>query len=155
MLEIKSIEEKKQMIAKYIPMKFSSYIFDKEEDFYEDYRISFFGVTWKKLGWTCPRHCEIIFSSCIPVFPDIKECPKNTLTFYPKKLCEKILESDFVKNSKHFRYQPYHDLYGYDNFEFQMNNPEEYMDYLNQFKKHALDFLTTEKMLDYVLNFTK
>jgi hypothetical protein len=152
MLEIKSVDEKKRMIATYIPMKFSKYIFEKEDEYYEDYRTSFFGVTWKKLGWTCPRHCEIIFSSCVPVFPDIEECPENTLTFYPKELCKKILKSDFVKNSKHYRYQPYHDLYGYADFEFEMNNSQEYMDYLHQFKEHALKYLTTEKMFNYILN---
>lgn len=151
MLSIHGIEDKKKMMGAHIPVKTNGYVFTKEEDYYEDYRTSFFGVTWKKLGWTCPRHCEIIFSSCIPVFPDISECPPNTLTFYPKDLCKKVLESDFVKNSKHYRYQPFHDLYGYDNFEFQMNDAQQYLDYLGQFKEHALKYLTTESMWNYII----
>lgn len=154
MLSIRGIEDKKKMMGAHIPVKTNGYVFTKEEEYYEDYRASFFGVTWKKLGWTCPRHCEIIFSSCIPVFPDIKECPPATLTFYPKELCQKVLDSDFVKNSKHYRYQPFHDLYGYDNFEFQMNDAQQYLDYLGQFKEHALKYLTTESMWDYVIGHT-
>ena len=32
------------------------------------------------------RHYEILANACIPYFPDIELCPKNTLALFPKNL---------------------------------------------------------------------
>ena len=38
-----------------------------------------------KGGWDCLRHYEILMNGCIPLFLDIKNCPKDTISTLPKK----------------------------------------------------------------------
>lgn len=73
------------------PEDTSTYIYDRESDYYEDYNQSRFGVTIKKSGWDCLRHYEILSNGCIPNFKDIFDCPDKTLTLFPKELCKKVL----------------------------------------------------------------
>ena len=75
---------------------YSGYKFDIEQDYYDDYNKSYFGVTMKKAGWDCMRHYEILANNCIPYFIDLDECPKNILTNLPKEL---LLEAKELVNS--------------------------------------------------------
>ena len=73
------------------------YKFDVEQEYYDDYNKSYFGVTMKKAGWDCMRHYEILANNCLPYFTDLEECPKYTLTNLPKELLleAKNLVNDF------------------------------------------------------------
>lgn len=83
-------------IAEYIPGA-PSYIFDKpllgnisyiyntEEEYYNNYRIAKFGITRKKSGWDCMRHYEILGNYCIPFFENLEECPAYTMMNLPKQ----------------------------------------------------------------------
>ena len=48
------------------------------------YKKSIFALTYKKSGWDCLRHYEILMNGCIPLFLDIKNCPINTISNLPK-----------------------------------------------------------------------
>ena len=87
--------DKTQEYGSIIPGQ-GGYIFDIEQDYYNDYNKSYFGVTMKKAGWDCMRHYEILANNCIPYFIDLYECPKNTLTNLPKEL---LLESKELANN--------------------------------------------------------
>lgn len=69
-----------------IPSDKSTYIFNNEESYYNDYQTSYYGVTSKKAGWDCMRHYEILGNGCIPYFIDLDKCPKNSLLLFPKEL---------------------------------------------------------------------
>lgn len=57
------------------PGRKNTYIYSNEQDYYEGYRESMFGVTFKKAGWDCMRHYEIIMNACLPYFKGIERLP--------------------------------------------------------------------------------
>lgn len=73
------------------PLDRSTYIYNNEMDYYNDYNEARFGVTVKKGGWDCMRHYEIMCNGCIPLFLDIDKCPDLTMTDFPKQLCKEAL----------------------------------------------------------------
>jgi hypothetical protein len=152
--EIKSIDEKIKPISTIIPGIRSTYIFNNESSYYEDYKISLFGLTWRKLGWDCFRHHEIIFSSCLPIFPDINECPEYTLTKFPKQICSNILKMDCIKNSRIEKKWIASNLYYFDGISVDMEkfNPSQYLETLNELLYFSFNNLTSKKMLEYILN---
>ena len=77
---------KPQKWATVVPGDKSTYVFDNETDYFNDYRNSFFGKTMKKAGWDCMRHYEIMGNYCLPSFDNIENCPEKTLYNFPKKL---------------------------------------------------------------------
>ena len=79
-------ENKTQILSKLIPGDTSTYIYHSEEDYYTEYRRSYFAITRRKAGWDCVRHYEILANGCIPVFINIEHCPVNTLALCPKGL---------------------------------------------------------------------
>lgn len=58
----------------------------QQVEYYRDYQRSFFGLTYKKSGWDCMRHLEVLANGCAPWFPGIEELPALTMTHYPRKL---------------------------------------------------------------------
>lgn len=84
---VSTIPEKTQDWGTVIPGRLETYIFDSEQPYYEDYRRSYFAVTQRKAGWDCLRHYEILMNGCVPYFPDINSCPKNTMVEFPRTLC--------------------------------------------------------------------
>lgn len=104
------------------------YIFDNEQDYYDDYNKSYYGVTMKKAGWDCMRHYEILANNCIPYFTDLKECPPQTLTILPKEL---LLEGKELVN----------------NFDEQ-----KYFNILSELFDYTKNNLTTKHLAQYVLN---
>jgi hypothetical protein len=84
---VEEIPLKKQLIAPLIPNFNNEYTFNEsqENDYYNMYRESIFGITMKKCGWDCLRHYEILASGCIPLFTNIDQCPLYTMTTFPKK----------------------------------------------------------------------
>ena len=79
-------KNKTQQYGTVIPGRKETYVFNNEKDYFEDYQKSYYGVTSKKAGWDCMRHYEIMGNYCLPYFPDMKDCPKNTLFNFPKEL---------------------------------------------------------------------
>lgn len=85
---VSTIPPKTRLLAHIIPGDMRTYIYSNETDYYQGYRESWFALTCKKAGWDCMRHYEIIANGCIPLFLDIDQCPKNTMTTFPKELIQ-------------------------------------------------------------------
>ncbi|GBF98956.1 hypothetical protein Rsub_12602 [Raphidocelis subcapitata] len=54
-----------------------------EAGYYADMARSLFAVTYKKGGWDCLRHPEIVASGALPLFTDIKGLPPGTMAAHP------------------------------------------------------------------------
>lgn len=104
-----------------------NWTYERECDYYQEYRQSWFAHTCKKGGWDSLRHYEIIANGCIPYFHNIHQCPNNTLFFFPKELCLEVL-------------QRANDLTILDRAAI-----------INEFLRHCRTFLTTEAIAKYIL----
>ncbi|MHA7129395.1 hypothetical protein [Algoriphagus namhaensis] len=89
-LFIGDLPDKVNLWAEVIPGLRETYRFHQESAYYQMYGEARFGFTWKKGGWDCLRHYEIIAHGSLPAFTDIEECPNGTLEHFPKKLLKKI-----------------------------------------------------------------
>jgi hypothetical protein len=74
-----------------IPGDITTYKFHNEQDYYQDYNQSFYGVTTKKAGWDCLRHYEILGNYCAPYFLNLENCPETCLTTLPRLLIKELL----------------------------------------------------------------
>ena len=101
--------KKERRIAHSDPRDKKTYIFNSENDYYRDYQFSKFAITQKKAGWDCLRHYEIMGNGCIPLFPEIMNCPRFVMMRFPKALMTKI--AFFEKNEPKWleqRYEYFH-----------------------------------------------
>ena len=131
---INEIKQKEKILAHIIPEDKSTYIYENENDYYNDYAISYFGKTTKKAGWDCLRHYEIIANGCIPYFPDLSKCPRDTMVSFPKDI---ILNTNdiFAKIGK--------EIHVYD---------ELLKEYSEQILTFCKNHLTTERIVEYLIN---
>ena len=83
---IKHEIEKIRTFATIIPGNTKTYSFHTEKDYYEHYASSYYAFTWKKAGWDCMRHYEILAAGCVPAFIGLECCPEQIMTSYPKDL---------------------------------------------------------------------
>jgi hypothetical protein len=130
---------KEKILSNLIPGRLDTYIYNTEEEYYNEYKKSLFAITTKKAGWDCLRHYEIIANGCIPYFPDIKECPKNTMTLLPKKLIEK-------GNDLYNKCSKYETI-----VEIPISEIDDCSKLVLEMKSYLKDYLTTSKMAEYVL----
>ena len=115
------------------PGKKETYIYKDEVSYYHGYQESIWGVTFKKGGWDCLRHYEILCNGCIPYFTDLHKMPESTMIPFPKHIIEftnKLYESG-IKDG------PLVNYYG------------------KLLLKYTRDYLTTEKLAEYVLEMMK
>jgi hypothetical protein len=96
--------KKKEKIAKLIPGDLSTYIYDDEESYYNMYGEAKIALTFKKYGWDCLRHYEILANNCIPLFKNLENCPELTMTTFPKKI---VLEANNKINNRRFGDESY------------------------------------------------
>ena len=131
---------KKRILSELIPGDVSTYIYSTEEDYYHQYRESYFAVTKKKGGWDCMRHYEIMANGCVPLFLSIEDCPVRTMALCPKDL--------FVEAKRLF----------YDRFvdkEVESLTKEDIAEYTLLLKKitdYTKQYLTTTEMAKYVVH---
>ena len=85
-LIIPDVPNKSREYANLIPGDMSTYIYNTEDEYKNGYQEAWLGLTYKKGGWDCLRHYEIIANACIPYFPDLQACPPTTMTTFPKRL---------------------------------------------------------------------
>ena len=85
-----SVGTKAKIYSSLVPGVVSSYIYKDEDSYYNEYRQSIFAMTCRKAGWDCMRHYEILACGAIPLFINSGGIPRNTMTFYPKELLERI-----------------------------------------------------------------
>lgn len=134
--------EKTKILSNLIPGYLHTYIYNTEEEYYNEYKKSYFAITKLKGGWDCMRHYEILANGCIPYFIDIDKCPINTMVFLPKEL---ILEGIILYNNK-FNDKKIDEL-----TEDIIN---EYNILRTKLLEHTKKYLTTAKMAQYILNQT-
>ena len=155
------------ILSPLIPGKMETYIYEQENKYYEMYQNSIFSLTYKKNGWDCLRHYEILANGSIPLFIKLDDCPNNTLTSLPK---EKLLKFYNLYNKILNYYNPlkiykkrFRDIskfycYGKNFFKklpsadsFIKKNQE-----INQIRNYLLEYtknnLTSEKLAEYVIN---
>jgi len=136
---VHEIPKKTKVVSSLIPGNLSTYIYDNETDYYNEYRQSMFAITTKKGGWDCMRHYEILANGCIPYFPNIEDCPENTMVFLPKELLEegnRLFEKLHRKKIN----------------ELSEEDQNQYMELIQRLLHHTREYLTTTKMAEYVLN---
>ena len=133
------LEEKTKMISSLIPGKLSTYIYNDEESYYNEYKKSMFAMTTKKAGWDCMRHYEIICNGCLPYFPNIEKCPENTMTLLPKDL--------FIESNELFKKLK-------DKAPTELNSDEikEYTQLVNKMLRFTRLNLTTKSLASYILD---
>ena len=131
--KIKLISKNKiNIISPLIPGKLDTYIYNTEYDYYKQYEESKYAITTKKNGWDCLRHYEILASNCIPLFPNLDNCPNKTLTTLPKNVLIKIYkEKDNISEEKY----------------------NEYIQYLNDYTKKYLTCKSSAKYILKTINF--
>jgi hypothetical protein len=127
---IDNIKEKTKMLAHIIPGDLSTYVYDHEKDYYNDYAESYFGKTTKKAGWDCLRHYEIMANGCIPYFPNLADCPKETMVSFPKEM---ILETNSL-------------------FENELKDDKILLAYSQKILDYTKQNLTTEAIAKYVID---
>jgi len=124
-----SVPEKTQDWGTIIPGDKSTYLFDNQEDYYADYARSFFALTTKKGGWDCLRHYEILMNGAIPFFPNLQNCPVNTMAKFPKEI---------ILNTNKF-------------IEEQQFMIDQYYETVNQLLQYTREHLTTTSLAKYIL----
>jgi hypothetical protein len=81
---------KDRVLATVIPSVSQTYIFDDEQQYFDDYAVSRYAITQKKAGWDCLRHYEIMANGCLPLFQYVRLCPSHSLISLPKAFLRKI-----------------------------------------------------------------
>jgi hypothetical protein len=129
-----------QSLAKLIPGDPSTYIYQNETDYYAGYNQSLFAVTFKKAGWDCMRHYEILACHCIPWFEGIEYCPAKIcptlpkgLLLYTNDLLQRYNHQDFLSGELREKYQHLHEL----------------------IFTHFIDNCTTDALASYVIDTAK
>ncbi len=152
----------------------NTYTFDNEADYYNDMKRSFFGYTCKKGGWDAMRHYELIANGCIPFFLDIEKCPERTMIRFPKVLCSiakmtngvdpniegwNAIKSVYVGKENPEAYADRNDLFkaadlvrGPGTIDFDKFNHQHCSHIIYALQKHLLDYLTTERMAEYLVD---
>jgi hypothetical protein len=139
---IREIPVKTKLVSSLIPGNLSTYIYKNETDYYNEYRTSFFAITTKKAGWDCMRHYEIIANGCIPYFPNIEDCPQNTMALLPMGLIkEGNLLYDTYKNTTLTS--------------LSSTDIEQCKELIIKLVTYLRNHLTTTKMAQYILDTTK
>ena len=105
-----AVQPKGRVLSTVVPGDWSTYAYmpredqtpqqrsQLERDYYVDMQRSFFGLTWKKGGWDCLRHLELLASGCLPLFTDIAKAPRGVLSLYPKRVLQLLLDFPGIKN---------------------------------------------------------
>jgi len=133
---------KTKILSDIIPGNISTYIFNNEEDYYNEYKTSYFAITTKKAGWDCMRHYEILANGCIPYFIDIENCPKNTMALLPKDL---FIEANLLYNNT-FKNKHMHEI--------TQEDIHEYTILQTKLLEYTKNYLTTDKIASYILQKT-
>lgn len=135
---VDKIHNKTKMVSDLYPGNRDTYIYYTEEDYYNEYRKSIFAYTFRKGGWDCMRHYEILACGCIPHFVDFEKCPNNILLFLPKdliKIGNKLFE---IYKDKRIE-------------DLTEKDKEILCEHINKLLKHTRAYLTTEKLASYLL----
>lgn len=122
--------KKTRLFSPLIPGNKKTYIYKDEISYNKNYRDSYFSITYKKGGYDCLRHYEILANNSIPYYIDIDKIPNKTMTTFPKSIVKNAMKS--LHDSR-------------ENFEI-------FDKYIHDLNTYTLNNLTCEKMAN---NFIK
>jgi hypothetical protein len=158
---VKVFKDKTKLLAHVIPGIADTFIFNDEKSYFEDYQESLFGYTWRKAGWDCLRHYEIICNNCIPLFLDIYHCPNTICTTIPKDLLKEYYEVSGIADFLNLREEVQYDdrrcvvvnrnLSKINDIQLNDNFYEIYFLYLKQLQTYAQNNLTTTALAKYII----
>jgi hypothetical protein len=157
-LIVKSVPEKTYYLMPLVPGVESTYIYPTQQSYYKQYQDSLFGLTWKKAGWDCLRHYEILSQGCLPLFLDIAHLPSTIMTTFPRVQVERLLETAVkIKNYTKDMTFLYDDNITISNvdfstIEFKDLNSYGYFDIANNLLEYTKNYLTTEYQAKYILD---
>jgi hypothetical protein len=134
------LPNKEKILSDLILGDLKTYIYETENDYYQEYKKSLFAITKKKGGWDCLRHYEIIGNYCLPYFLDIEQCPKKTLYLWPKHL-------QIEANNLYAEIQSKKNIKDLNNKQLILWN-----DIMKRFLYYFVEHLTTKKMAQYILD---
>lgn len=153
--------DKTKLLAHIIPGVSDTFIFNDEKSYFEDYQQSLFGYTWRKAGWDCLRHYEIICNNCIPLFLDLHHCPETICTTIPKQLLKDYYDASGITNLLNLQEEVQYDdrrcivtnrdLSKINDLELSEDFYETYFVYLEKLQAYAHDNLTTTALARYVI----
>lgn len=128
--------------------------YENEEDYYQDYRDSYFGLTTSKGGFACQRHIEILANGCMPLFGDLELCPEYTLNNFPKETLLFVKDWSFINLPKKvFTKNDILLRWNYvDESKFDLDLYNHTAEFLLKFTR---DYLTTEALAKYLLEVVK
>jgi hypothetical protein len=128
---------KKIFSSSIVPGNYDTYVTTSLKDYCEYLQSSIFALTYKKSGWDCMRHYDIIFNKCLPLFQDIEYCPQFTMINHKKNLYKQI-NNYYQKNINKKIEEILKDL--------------EYIDISTELFEHACNFHTSEYLAKYVMS---
>lgn len=140
----------------------SNYIYQTEDEYYEQYRQSYFGMLCKKGGIQTGRTLEVVANNCLPFFTDIESYPKNTMHNWPKELCIEIKKlkgvypgtlqpyqpeiNTFIGDTRQIREGKDRGYINHDEFDIPL-----YYSYLRDLKSYCKVNFTTKALAIYIL----
>lgn len=126
---VDKVPNKNRRLAHIIPGKKETYIYKTEHDYFKGYQDAIWGMTFKKNGWDCLRHYEILGNGCIPYFPGINKCPKSIMVPFPKQIISytNMMYEEGIEGGWEVNY------------------------YLKQLLDYTREYLSTEALAKYVL----
>lgn len=82
--KIRGSLEKTHVMAPCDSRNRSTYVYNTEKEYYDQYGHSYFGFTERRGGWDRVRHYEILAAGAIPYFDGLAHCPPQTMPWLPK-----------------------------------------------------------------------
>lgn len=160
---VDTIAEKEYYLMPLVPGVKSTYIYSNEIEYHNAYKSSLFGLTWKKAGWDCLRHYEILSQGCVPLFIDIHHLPTSLMKTFPRQQVNKLLDVaikiDGYKKDMQFYYGEEHSPVDmaitnidFSTMEFMDPNSYGYYDIANNLLEHTKRYLTTEYLAKQVID---
>jgi hypothetical protein len=152
---VTTLPHKSHTFSQVVPGKASTYFnLYNESNFFADMRHSLFSLTYKKGGWDCLRHLEILAAGSLPLFINIGQCPNQTLVTHPKALYKLILELPGLavrlsaKESNHGMAMHFERL----DFDLSMLDKALYSTIASALLHYTRNVLSTHAMAAYVLD---
>jgi hypothetical protein len=84
-------KEKTGDFSPLIPRIRRTYIYKTEDEYINAYGSYSYALTFKKAGWDCLRHYEILMAGTVPYFLGLDKIPKKTMHKFPRELVREAM----------------------------------------------------------------
>ena len=146
---------KHKVLAHIIPGQSETYDYANQTAYYNAYTESFFGVTFKKAGWDCLRHYEILAAGCLPYMPDVENLPLGTMFRWPRDVLKDVVGSSGVNHSiVHAVINGQESISQVNTYpNLRQIDRDQYRLMLDKLRNHMKRHLTTTAMAGYLMSF--